>query len=359
MSFSDELSGTIARIYDTAAAGEGWDELGAEMLRLVGGQWLLACIVDHERGELPETRFVGIDPARAARGFQEHRAEMKAHDATLSLVRREPHRRWIDSEAAFGRQDYADHHYVKWHRSRFGTTHWRIGTTPVEDGISLALSVHAKPDQGPIDAAGDKVFRTLFDHYERALRFMARRPRLDGDDDGLILLDHEGRVREMNDAARSIVAARDGLAIADGRLHATAPTTAEQLRGLLNAALGDFATAAAGTLSVLREAGRRWIVRVTPCPSGPFPFDMRLPGALVSVRDPNAVVITSAQRAAFLLTRREAELAERLLNGLTLEDAAQQLGISPNTARVHLRSVFAKTGTNRQVDLVRVLLVTV
>lgn len=55
------------------------------------------------------------------------------------------------------------------------------------------------------------------------------------------------------------------------------------------------------------------------------------------------------------LTMAEARLASVLNRGLSLVDAARQLGIAHNTAKVQLRSVFAKTGVNRQAQLVSLL----
>ncbi|MFK0573079.1 helix-turn-helix transcriptional regulator [Endozoicomonas sp.] len=43
-------------------------------------------------------------------------------------------------------------------------------------------------------------------------------------------------------------------------------------------------------------------------------------------------------------------------NGLTLDEASETLFISRNTARVHLRSIFSKTGVTRQTMLVRLIL---
>ncbi len=45
-----------------------------------------------------------------------------------------------------------------------------------------------------------------------------------------------------------------------------------------------------------------------------------------------------------------------LANGLSLEEAAENLGIMRNTARAHLRAIFSKTGVRRQAELVRVML---
>ena len=58
-------------------------------------------------------------------------------------------------------------------------------------------------------------------------------------------------------------------------------------------------------------------------------------------------------RKALGLTPAEARLAVRLRFGLSLKEAAEDLGISVNTARNQLRNVFDKLGVNRQSDLVR------
>ena len=60
-------------------------------------------------------------------------------------------------------------------------------------------------------------------------------------------------------------------------------------------------------------------------------------------------------RDRFQLTPAEAALAVHLGQGEALADAAQALGIAYNTARSHLRAIFAKTGTHRQAELVTLL----
>ncbi|MFN3933158.1 MAG: alpha/beta fold hydrolase [Parvibaculum sp.] len=58
-------------------------------------------------------------------------------------------------------------------------------------------------------------------------------------------------------------------------------------------------------------------------------------------------------RETFGLTPAEARLAARLKEGLSLKEAAEELGISVNTARNQIKSVFEKLGVNRQSDLIR------
>jgi DNA-binding CsgD family transcriptional regulator len=61
-------------------------------------------------------------------------------------------------------------------------------------------------------------------------------------------------------------------------------------------------------------------------------------------------------RSAFGLTIAEARLASRLASGDSLDDAANMLCVTKNTARVQLKAVFAKTSTHRQAELVALLM---
>ena len=56
------------------------------------------------------------------------------------------------------------------------------------------------------------------------------------------------------------------------------------------------------------------------------------------------------------LTPAEARLALAVADGLSPTDAAEQLGITVQTARTHLKRVFHKTATTRQAELVKLVL---
>lgn len=60
--------------------------------------------------------------------------------------------------------------------------------------------------------------------------------------------------------------------------------------------------------------------------------------------------------ALFDLTPAEARIARALVSGLTAEASAHAFGISIETVRSQIKAAMAKTGTGRQVDLVRLLL---
>jgi DNA-binding CsgD family transcriptional regulator len=65
---------------------------------------------------------------------------------------------------------------------------------------------------------------------------------------------------------------------------------------------------------------------------------------------------TAFLRNRFGLTPAEARLVLRLVAGDSLRSAAKALGIKYETVRTHLKSVFQKTRTRRQAELVILVL---
>jgi DNA-binding CsgD family transcriptional regulator len=175
----------------------------------------------------------------------------------------------------------------------------------------------------------------------------------------VIFLDRRCRVVEMNGSARRIVEAGDGLKLERGVLVAFDTKAEVQLQQMIFGAAsvdsGRFLQHG-GALSLPRPEGRRPLsAMVAPIGvTGLFPSS-RSASVVVLVEEPSQPA--AAPFAAFTkshgLSPAESGLAARLVNGLSLRQAAADLGISDNTARSHLKHVFAKTGARRQSDLVR------
>ena len=84
------------------------------------------------------------------------------------------------------------------------------------------------------------------------------------------------------------------------------------------------------------------------------------PLAVIFITDPDKPQEAPAEllQRLFGLTPAEAKLLERLVEGESLKNSAILLDISHNTARSQLRSIFEKTGTNRQAALIRLVMST-
>ena len=68
-----------------------------------------------------------------------------------------------------------------------------------------------------------------------------------------------------------------------------------------------------------------------------------------------AAPLTNLLAGLFDLTPAEAAVARGIASGDSIPQFAKRNGVSPETVRTQLRAVFEKTGTRRQVDLVRLL----
>ena len=76
------------------------------------------------------------------------------------------------------------------------------------------------------------------------------------------------------------------------------------------------------------------------------------------VSDPETEIRTHLEslQQRFGLTPAEAAFALEIIKGDGRQAAADRLGITVGTARTHLSSIFDKTGSKRQAELVRLLL---
>jgi len=95
----------------------------------------------------------------------------------------------------------------------------------------------------------------------------------------------------------------------------------------------------------------------------PLPMDRKLlvlAGATVIIFlfDPDASTppAVTTLMTLYQLTPAEARLLRALVAGDRMSDYAERAGISINTANTQLKQVFAKTETDRQADLIRLVL---
>lgn len=82
------------------------------------------------------------------------------------------------------------------------------------------------------------------------------------------------------------------------------------------------------------------------------------PGALVFITDPQAVPVLDPVllHRLYGISSAECRVAQQLLHGQTLQQAACRLNVGSNTVKTHLQHLFEKTRTHRQQQLIRLLL---
>jgi DNA-binding CsgD family transcriptional regulator len=90
--------------------------------------------------------------------------------------------------------------------------------------------------------------------------------------------------------------------------------------------------------------------------SGPLHAARSSVGLFVSDSEASVRIPPEALRTAFDVTPAEARVASLLVQGKGTSQIADALKLSKHTVRNEIKSMFLKTGTNRQSELIRLLL---
>jgi DNA-binding CsgD family transcriptional regulator len=175
---------------------------------------------------------------------------------------------------------------------------------------------------------------------------------------GAVSLDERARVVRTNSCVRF----GDGIDVVDGRLTAPRPSDQAALNKFLSdlvVPLGELPSTPPATLRLPRTSGgRSWLLDGITCTDAVRSLHSR-GAALVLITDLERSACSPTNeplRRIFSLTPTEAGLASRLAKGRSLQEASRELSISEGHARQRLKTIFQKTGTSRQGELIALLL---
>ncbi|WP_050476068.1 helix-turn-helix transcriptional regulator [Herbaspirillum rhizosphaerae] len=176
---------------------------------------------------------------------------------------------------------------------------------------------------------------------------------------GTVWVNAAGRIVSMNTQAADILQAADGLSVRKDRLVAYETADAEKLACALQLATTAQARQGQWFAVTRRKEAVPLVVSVIPAtiPAALDPLSGG-PFALLILQDMTRQRVSRATQLQIIyrLTPAETRLAEALLENDTIESYALKSRVSRNTVRTHLASLFAKTGTKRQAELIRTLL---
>lgn len=365
-----ELDELVAMIYLATTDHEHWGSVIERIGRKLGAH--LAAVHVHARpGDTEPATTVGAWGRRAPPGLRNYESHYAARNVWLQ------HGGHLLKPGAIltGEQMCPDEILL---RSEFYLDFLRV--LDVRYSIRAVLTSAPEPiayfsagrphDARPFGEPQRRILKAVTGHLVQAIRIherleaiQARRRAVSGALDRLplavIFLDRRCRVVEMNASARKLVEAGDGLRLERGVLTAFDTRADVQLQQMI---FGAAAVATGrllqhgGALSLARPQGRRPLSAIV-APTGAtgiFP-ESRSASVVVLVEEPQqkAAAPFAAFTKSYGLSPAEAGVASRLVNGMSLSQTAAALGIRDNTARSHLKRIFAKTGARRQSDLVR------
>ncbi len=178
---------------------------------------------------------------------------------------------------------------------------------------------------------------------------------------GIVVLSCSGAVLNANRAAREIIDHEEALYLGSGGLGLKLTAGRFRFRDFLAGSGSESKPDPIGdthTFSIPRENGKRPLtLLVMPVKDRTHRRSDRDPGAVLFIGDPDRPVDIDPRQLVrmYNLSRAEARVAVLLARGMRLDESAQQLGLTYETVRKHLKQIFAKTGTDRQAELIRTL----
>ena len=238
-----------------------------------------------------------------------------------------------------------------------------------EDIFAISIS-RAKP-HGRFRPQELAATRRLHPHLLRSFtlgrRFSATRDEAQNLSEALNALQHPvimvgegGIVRYVNAAAEALMARRNDLAVRHGRLSAAGAGEARRLHRLIGIALSADPSLRDSGSMIIGSSEVRLPLSVTVSPLRSARDSVLGGGAavMVAITDPEAGIDADHDKLhdIFGLTPAEIRVAVAIFNGQTPKEAAASLGVSFFTVRGHLVRVFEKTNTNRQAQLVRLMM---
>lgn len=165
---------------------------------------------------------------------------------------------------------------------------------------------------------------------------------------GGLVLATDGQVLAINDGARRIL--QETFSLNDRDLDELHGSGREYVKRLLSCGQARIQLDSENWILIEREDEAPLIMNAVPVPvlteGGPHTVLILID--LATQPQPNRAALERIYR----LTPAEAKLAVLLGGGAALAEAAEKLGVSVATVRAQLRSIFEKTHTHRQAELV-------
>ena len=248
---------------------------------------------------------------------------------------------------------------------------YAAGAVVIQEGAWLTqLFLQRAPLHTPFAREEIDQFNQMVPHLQRAIQMRQRFAELQlgqnflaGGLDVLamptLLFDEYGLVAQYNRSAAVLLNDRGSMRLDNGHLQTQDKVTTRKL----SLEIGKAIRASRGDGSDLNSVVL--LHRADHLPLMLMIAPLRLSGstpthgaALLFAFDPEATpsVTVDLVRRLFALSDAEAELSVALCCGKTLDDVATERGTSINTIKSQLKSIFLKTGTKRQSELVSLLL---
>ena len=371
---TDTLSELIGRIYAAVESPAEWGTF-LERLRLaMGATGALILHYDTSAPALAVQAFAGFD-ADAISQYHGHYRQTDPWSCALKRADCLPGRVFDGLELIADDEVRRGEYYNDFGR-RVGSLRAAFGALePMGTRIGF-FSVNRGERQPPFGAEDMRLLKELTPHLRQAFRLQRRLALADesramscGALDALpiavVLLNGSADIVYLNQAARELIARRDGLVVEGRQLRGATSVDSHRLSAAVRAAAGapGISVSDRDLAFALRRPSYNAPLRVVVIPTGALPSRTNVAeeataSVAVFVSDPERDTIESPERLTrlFGFTPAESRVTCLLAGGKTVRDIAAILSVSSSTVRWHVKQALHKAGVRNQAQLVSLVL---
>jgi DNA-binding CsgD family transcriptional regulator len=369
MSSFDKLPGLLEKIYAAAEEPEAWEDALSGIVTTVDVMGVNFFINFGSSSPDGIALTSGMDLQTLQR-YNEYYFKI---DPMVRASFEFPLGVFLSSEYLFSEAEYTNTEFYE-DLNRPAGIHHIFGTTLARSSSSYAALSMIQP-RGVGTLQGDKLelFLQLIPHLQRSIHVYERLHQAERQlayfeevveriTCGVIFVDAGGHVVHANAAAQAMALETDGLSFDRDCVQGALSDDTKALRKMviqtIETAIGKGVSCSEGIV-LSRPSGKR-PYQVVAAPLGGEQHERCSCRALAAlfVTDPEAkpAIPEHLARVLYGLTPAEIRVAESLLQGAKPKEISDRYGVSIATVRTHLRSIFDKTETRRQSELVELLL---
>ncbi len=358
----------VGQIYESIGDSEALEKTLIQIAQFADSRATQLGVID-KMGNWPIAMMVGMDP----NVLQAYIKQYAVDDPRMVFSRRNPGRlvachQILNDPVAFDSSSLVNDLLEK-AEARFAMA----AMLPIDPNHSAILCMmRARRDGQYSDDQLSRVAR-LLPHVRRALGHHIRLGRLESQLTSIsalvdrlvapvLLVDRTGLLRYTNSSGQEALRRADFLVLRTGRVQPRSVKQERHFTDVLAAALSDDVSTAATELSssirLLDGEGHAAVLIVQALRGQANLSGMPQAHAVLFLirADEKPSVNTTRLQMVFGLTPAETRLAEHLVSGKDLRQIGEELKVSRETLKSQLRSLFTKTDTRRQGELIARLL---
>lgn len=369
---SHEFHDLIELIYDSVTSQEGFFPFLRRFIDIFHGHSASFAIYNVEGNDLVGAWTINI-PNDALAFYSEHVSHRDVLVETAIAVRRQGDLRFIASNLDLGpdaRKIRQETRAGEWLES-YGASE-AAGAIAYMDGCYLNFfGMQRNGDQPAFSREELRIFDGFLPHINRAVGLytrlgrqsfepIAERLALDRVNRGMLVCDATFRVVFRNTMADRILKQDGGIRLSsEGTLAIYGSESTGQFSLLVSSAVAasiDQRDEEDRVLQIKHGLQRLTLV-ITPLLSDGGEGSLQGKGALITIHDwsDQPPINPELFQGVFGLTEAECRIALQLMEGLCLKEIADLSGRSRETIKYHLNSLFRKTDTRRQGELISLL----